>query len=83
MEFTCVQYMVSFSWKIIALKVLANILIMGLLASSAYAVVVVVDRSQEPEADDSWWRQNEVNHEMSLSLYSSVLLRKEYFFLKR
>ncbi|XP_035217133.1 transmembrane channel-like protein 1 isoform X2 [Stegodyphus dumicola] len=50
------------SWKLIAVRVAANFAVFILLASSAYAVVLVVTRSQEPEAQEggSWYRQNEV-----------------------
>lgn len=43
-----------------SLRALANFIVIILLASSAYAVVLVVERSQEPEAESSWYRQNEV-----------------------
>ncbi|XP_054167274.1 transmembrane channel-like protein [Oppia nitens] len=48
------------NWKRIALRVLANILVLMLLASSAYGVVLVVERSQEPIDNPSWLRANEV-----------------------
>ncbi|GFQ75519.1 transmembrane channel-like protein 3, partial [Trichonephila clavata] len=50
------------SWKLISIRVAANFAVFILLASSAYAVVLVVTRSQEPEAqeDGTWYRQNEV-----------------------
>ncbi|XP_054713583.1 LOW QUALITY PROTEIN: transmembrane channel-like protein [Uloborus diversus] len=50
------------SWKLITIRVAANFAVFLLLASSAYAVVLVVTRSQEPEAqeDGTWYRQNEV-----------------------
>ncbi|GFY45241.1 transmembrane channel-like protein 3, partial [Trichonephila inaurata madagascariensis] len=49
------------SWKLISIRVAANFAVFILLASSAYAVVLVVTRSQEPEAqeDGTWYRQNE------------------------
>ncbi|XP_022253644.1 transmembrane channel-like protein 3 [Limulus polyphemus] len=49
------------NWKVIVLRTLANFTVILLLASSAYAVVLVVKRSQEPEAESTWWRQNEVS----------------------
>ncbi|GAB6023369.1 hypothetical protein CHUAL_008165 [Chamberlinius hualienensis] len=52
------------NWKIWALRVLANILVLILLVSSAYAVVLVVERSKY--ADNSWWRQNEATVVISL-----------------
>ncbi|XP_064459083.1 transmembrane channel-like protein [Ornithodoros turicata] len=48
------------SWKIISLRVLANLIVLTLLVSSAYAVVLVVERQEQPEAKNSWYRQNEV-----------------------
>ncbi|KAG8185207.1 hypothetical protein JTE90_025879 [Oedothorax gibbosus] len=50
------------SWKMISIRVAANFVVTMLLVSSAYAVVLVVARSQEPEAqeDGSWYRQNEM-----------------------
>ncbi|XP_055947083.1 transmembrane channel-like protein [Argiope bruennichi] len=50
------------SWKLISIRVAANFAVFILLASSAYAVVLVVTRSQEPEAQENgtWYRQNEV-----------------------
>ncbi|CAL1277667.1 unnamed protein product [Larinioides sclopetarius] len=50
------------SWKLISIRVAANFAVFLLLASSAYAVVLVVTRSQEPEAQENgtWYRQNEV-----------------------
>ncbi|KAK6627305.1 hypothetical protein RUM44_009782 [Polyplax serrata] len=43
-----------------------NILVIGLLAFSAYIVIVVVERSTQPEANDSWWRQNETTVSVSI-----------------
>ncbi|EEC08501.1 conserved hypothetical protein, partial [Ixodes scapularis] len=58
------------SWKIMSLRALANFIVIILLASSAYAVVLVVERSQEPEAESSWYRQNEVT--LVVSMISNV-----------
>ena len=48
------------SRNIILRRIAANFLVLLLLVSSAYAVVLVVERSTEPEADSNWWRQNEI-----------------------
>ena len=37
-----------------------------LLCCSAYLVVLVVERSTAPEADSTWWRQNEITVVLSL-----------------
>ncbi|KAG1692289.1 Transmembrane channel-like protein 3 [Nymphon striatum] len=58
------------SWQVITLRVLANVCVLILLVSSAYAVVLVVERSQKPDADSSWWRQNEVT--VVVSMISTV-----------
>lgn len=57
------MYLFLISWKLIAIRVLANFAVFILLTSSAYAVVLVVTRSQEPEAQEggTWYRQNEVS----------------------
>lgn len=49
----------------ICIRVLVNFLVVGLLVFSAYVVFIVVERSTEPEADDTWWRQNEITVSMS------------------
>uniref|UniRef100_T1J1A4 TMC domain-containing protein n=1 Tax=Strigamia maritima TaxID=126957 RepID=T1J1A4_STRMM len=54
------SYFYHFSWKIIVLRVIANIMVMCLLAASAYAVVKVVERSQQPDGESGWWRKNEL-----------------------
>ncbi|KAG8231827.1 hypothetical protein J437_LFUL012321, partial [Ladona fulva] len=54
------------NWKVIGLRVLVNILVLFLLASSAYAVVLVVRRSTQATSKDSWWRQNEITVVLSL-----------------
>ncbi|XP_046920657.2 transmembrane channel-like isoform X2 [Dermatophagoides farinae] len=48
------------NWKLFAIRIFTNILVLSLLASSAYGVVLVVDRSQEPIENPSWIRANEV-----------------------
>ena len=44
----------------IALRTMTNFVVLLLLGSSAYAVILVVARGEEPEAQKSWYRQNEV-----------------------
>ncbi|KAF0290362.1 Transmembrane channel-like protein 3 [Amphibalanus amphitrite] len=53
------------SWRTIALRVLANLSVLLLLVGSAYAVILLVQRSTEPEAT-SWYRQNELTLVMTL-----------------
>lgn len=54
------------SWKTIGKRVFANFLVLMLLIGSAYAVILVVDRSTQPEAETSWYRQNEITIVMSM-----------------
>ncbi|XP_059612724.1 transmembrane channel-like protein [Phlebotomus argentipes] len=54
------------NWKVIGLRIVVNLIVAGLLVVSAYAVVMVVNRSTEPEANDTWWRRNEITIVMSL-----------------
>lgn len=42
------------------LRVIVNLLVVGLLCVSAYAVVAVVHRSAEEGANNSYWRRNEI-----------------------
>jgi len=62
------EKMAEKNWKTIAKRVLANVLVIALLVGSAYAVVVVVDRSNTVTADDenSWIRQNEITIVMNV-----------------
>lgn len=46
-----------------------NLSVIFLLALSAYAVVEVVARSMQTDADNGWWRQNEITVVMSLISY--------------
>lgn len=48
------------SWKIIVLRCIVNLLVLHLLAVSAFAVVTVVNRSTQEGANDSYWRRNEI-----------------------
>lgn len=56
----------NFSWRVISFRILVNIVILGLLAFSAYAVVMVVDRSTKPDANSTFWRKNEIAVVMSI-----------------
>lgn len=58
-----------FSWKIIFQRIVVNICILFLLSVSAYAVVMVVQRSKEKEANVNWWHHNEITIVMSLISY--------------
>ena len=57
----------GFSKTLLFLRVLANMLVLIVLASSTYAINLVVTRSQEVEKrlqvgeDVGWWDQNEVS----------------------
>ncbi|XP_046604050.1 transmembrane channel-like protein [Neodiprion virginianus] len=48
------------NWKTVIVRTFVNLAVAFLLALSAWAVVLVVARSEEPEAESSWWRQNEI-----------------------
>ncbi|CRK89048.1 CLUMA_CG002617, isoform A [Clunio marinus] len=52
------------NWKIICLRIIANLSVLFLLCVSAYAVIWVVKRSSEK--NDSWWRRNEITVVMSM-----------------
>eukprot|EP00095_Tigriopus_kingsejongensis_P002203 maker-scaffold1312_size48844-snap-gene-0.10 protein:Tk02203 transcript:maker-scaffold1312_size48844-snap-gene-0.10-mRNA-1 annotation:"transmembrane channel-like protein 1" len=54
------------SWRTIGKRGFANFLVVLLLIGSAYAVILVVERSTQPEAETSWYRQNEITIIMSL-----------------
>ncbi|KAK0180995.1 hypothetical protein PV327_003319 [Microctonus hyperodae] len=56
-------------WKIITVRIFVNLSVIFLLALSAYAVVEVVARSMQTDADNGWWRQNEITVVMSLISY--------------
>ncbi|KAI1285949.1 Transmembrane channel-like protein 3 [Halotydeus destructor] len=47
-------------WKMTALRIIANIVVLFLLGTSAYAVVLVVERSQNMPENPGWVRENEV-----------------------
>lgn len=48
------------NWKLIAKRIFANLLVLVILCSSAYAVVLVVERSQRIEASN-FFQRNEVS----------------------
>ena len=54
------------NWKTVAKRVLANFLFVVLLVLSAYGVIVAVDRSKQAEAENSWYRQNEITIVMTM-----------------
>ncbi|XP_034947665.1 transmembrane channel-like protein 3 [Chelonus insularis] len=56
-------------WKITTVRILVNLLVISLLVLSAYAVVEVVLRSTQIDANSGWWRQNEITIVMSLISY--------------
>jgi len=51
---------------VICIRVLVNSLVLALHTCSAYAVVVVVARSNDEEANSTVWRQNEITVVMTL-----------------
>ncbi|KAK9743978.1 TMC domain [Popillia japonica] len=54
------------NWKVIIIRIVVNVTVCGLLALSAYAVVLVVKRSTESEAKENFWRMNEITIVMTL-----------------
>ncbi|XP_048515519.1 transmembrane channel-like protein isoform X2 [Athalia rosae] len=57
------------SWQTTFIRTFVNVVVAGLLALSAFAVVQVVSRSMEPEAESNWWRANEITIVMTLISY--------------
>lgn len=64
--------------NVICRRLAANFLVLMLLCSSAYIVVLVVERSTEPEAESNWWRQNEITVILSLI---SIIFPVQFLFL--
>lgn len=62
--------LVYYSWKMTGLRIFANLNVLWLLISSVYAVIWVVERSTQAEANSGWWRQNE--NTVIVSLITSV-----------
>ncbi|KAG8268182.1 Transmembrane channel-like protein 3 [Homalodisca vitripennis] len=54
------------NWKVTSLRVFAHLNVLWLLGSSVYAVILVVHRSTQPEAENGWWRKNEITIVVSL-----------------
>ncbi|KAL1516978.1 hypothetical protein ABEB36_000803 [Hypothenemus hampei] len=61
-------------WRIIGFRVLVNIIVLGLLSCSAFAVVIVVKRSTEAEAKSTLWRTNEVTVVINFITYVFPML---------
>lgn len=60
-----------FSWKIISIRIMVNLLVMAMLVISAYAVVEIVDRSENFKVPhSSWWTQNEITVVLTLITYT-------------
>ncbi|XP_064086907.1 transmembrane channel-like protein 2 [Macrobrachium nipponense] len=58
------------SWKIRARRLLAHLIVAALIVASAYAVVLLVKRSEDVGVTSSWYRQNELT--IILTLISFV-----------
>lgn len=58
------------SWKLRARRFLAHLIVLLLVAASAYAVTLLVDRSEGVSTSSSWWRQNELT--IVLALISNI-----------
>lgn len=53
-----------------AKRFLAHLIVLGLVVASAYAVVLLVERSKDVDDSSSWYRQNELT--IILTLISLV-----------
>ncbi|CAH1367123.1 unnamed protein product, partial [Tenebrio molitor] len=71
------------NWKITAFRILVNTIVLGLLFFSAFAVVLVVQRSKEPEARSSVWRRNEITFVMTLISLSFPMIFEGLGFLEQ
>ncbi|XP_069175841.1 LOW QUALITY PROTEIN: transmembrane channel-like protein [Procambarus clarkii] len=58
------------SWKLRVRRVLAHLIVLLLIMGSAYAVVLLVKRSEDVDGSSSWYRQNELT--ITLTLISMV-----------
>ncbi|XP_042206311.1 uncharacterized protein LOC121855437 [Homarus americanus] len=58
------------SWKLRARRMLAHLIVLLLIIGSAYAVVLLVRRSEGVDASSSWYRQNELT--IILTLISMI-----------
>ncbi|XP_073976381.1 transmembrane channel-like isoform X3 [Rhodnius prolixus] len=54
------------NWKLTSVRILTHLNVAGLLCTSMYAVILVVDRSRDVGAEASWWRQSEVTLVVSI-----------------
>lgn len=72
----------SCRWKIIGARILVNIVVASLLTFSAFAVVMVVKRSTEPEAGSTAWRRNEITVVMSLISFAFPILFEIFGFFE-
>ncbi|KAG5671009.1 hypothetical protein PVAND_001233 [Polypedilum vanderplanki] len=54
------------NWKVITLRIFANLNIIFLLGLSVWAVIKVVERSGNIAGNSSWWRRNEITIVMTL-----------------
>jgi len=61
-----ILFFCSRSWKVVALRIFANLNMVWMLGSSVYAVILVVGRSTEPEAESTLWRKYEITVVMTL-----------------
>lgn len=60
-HFSCTPFLINFCrWKIIFSRLLVNAAVVALLSFSAYAVVMVVERSKDTEGSKTAWRRNEI-----------------------
>lgn len=50
----------------IGFRILVNVVILGLLIFSVFAVIMVVERSTQPDANSTVWRKNEIPVVMSI-----------------
>ena len=72
------------NWRVTAKRITANFLFVICLIGTAYAVIFVVERSTQPEADSSWYRQNEITIAMNLigiivpGLFDLICLLENY-----
>lgn len=49
-----------FRWKIIGIRIIVNMIVLALLCASAYAVIIVVERSTDVGQRSTWLRENEI-----------------------
>ncbi|XP_026479327.1 transmembrane channel-like protein 2 [Ctenocephalides felis] len=71
------------NWRVLLIRVAVNLMVVVLLGASAYAVVVVVERSSTVKPNASWWRRNEITVVMSLISIIFPVLFELLGFLER